>query len=130
PHPVAAACVAPAPRSASVMEAQSNFRVGFWGSHASFDPLGGGISARLCTLWTDARCASIAEEKNMTGQSHLFLKVISALVVATAATEAAAQQAAAVAQGGAQSDSSEQPAEVVVTGSRIARRDYEANTPI
>jgi iron complex outermembrane receptor protein len=66
----------------------------------------------------------------MTGQSHLFLKVITGLVVATAATGAGAQQTAAAAPGAAQSDSSTEPMEVVVTGSRIARRDYEANSPI
>jgi iron complex outermembrane recepter protein len=69
-------------------------------------------------------------EKNMMGQSHLFLKVITGLVVATAATAAVAQETAAAAPGAAQSDSSTEPLEVVVTGSRIARRDYEANSPI
>jgi len=62
----------------------------------------------------------------MTGQSHLFLKVITGLVVATATTAAVAQETAAAPQ----SDSATEPTEVVVTGSRIARRDYEANTPI
>jgi iron complex outermembrane receptor protein len=62
----------------------------------------------------------------MTGQSHLFLKVITGLVVATAATAAVAQETAAATP----SDSSAEPTEVVVTGSRIARRDYEANAPI
>jgi hypothetical protein len=62
----------------------------------------------------------------MTGQSHLFLKVITGLVVATAATAAVAQETAAAPQ----SDGATEPTEVVVTGSRIARRDYEANSPI
>ena len=66
----------------------------------------------------------------MTGQSHLFLKVITGLVAATAATAALAQETAAAGHAATQSDTSSEPTEVVVTGSRIARRDYEANSPI
>ena len=80
----------------------------------------------------------------MTGQLHVFLKVITGLVVATAATAAVAQDAPAVARdttavaqdttatdrAATPSDSSTGLGEVVVTGSRIARRDYESNSPI
>jgi len=66
----------------------------------------------------------------MTGESRLRLSVMTALLAATAASAAVAQDTADAARGAARADSTPQPEEVVVTGSRIARQDYEANTPI
>jgi iron complex outermembrane recepter protein len=65
-------------------------------------------------------------EKNMTGHSQLFVKALAAVAVTIASTQAVAQGPAQPEQ----PDTSAAPDEVVVTGSRIARRDYEANTPI